>query len=106
MALLPDEDLDKILDNAVKVVANSNIMDFWAENKSRNKSLVEMVDALYHLCTLKNDFSYRQLLAKGILIIEKWKIGLPPSVLEVTLSHQKYHKGPPAPLLLMLGLEL
>ena len=77
----PDEDLDKILDNAVKVVSNSNIMEYWAEFKPRNKSLVEMVDVLYHLCTLKKDFSYRQFLAKGILIIEKWKIGLPPSVL-------------------------
>lgn len=77
----PDEDLDKILDNAVKVVANSNIMEYWAEYKPRNKSLAEMVDALYHLCTLKKDFSYRQLLAKGILIIEEWKIGLPPSFL-------------------------
>ena len=77
----PNEDLDRIISNAVKVVTDTNIMEYWAENKPRNKSLVEMVDALYHLCTLKKDFSYRQVLAKGILILEEWKIGLPPSLI-------------------------
>ncbi len=77
----PNEDLGKVLDDAVEAVANSNIMLYWAEKKPRNKSLVEMVDALYHLCTLKENASYRQLLAKGILTIEDWEIGLPPSLL-------------------------
>jgi hypothetical protein len=42
---------------------------------------VVWVEALYQLCTLKQDASYRQLLAEGVIEIENTGLGLPPSVL-------------------------
>jgi hypothetical protein len=77
----PDEDLSQILEDAVKAVDNCDIVEFWAERSPGHKSLVEMADALYHLCTLKPDIFYRQVLVRCILTIEDRKIGLPPSLL-------------------------
>ena len=77
----PDEDLADLLNNAVDAVTNSDILEYWADSKPRYFSLVEWVDALYHLCTLKQDASYRQFLAEGIIRIEDMELGLPPSLL-------------------------
>jgi hypothetical protein len=77
----PDEDLADLLNNAVDAVTKSDILEYWADSKPRYFSLVEWVDALYHLCTLKQDASYRQFLAQGIIKIEDMELGLPPSLL-------------------------
>jgi len=78
----PDADLAHTIDEAVKVVSNSSMLEYWAERESRHKSLVEWVDALYHLCTIKDDFSYRQLLAEGMIKIEDTAgVGFPPALL-------------------------
>lgn len=77
----PDEDLAQTVDEAIEAVSKSSILDYWAEKAPRHKSLVEWVDALYHLCMLKKDASYRKLLAEGMIKIEDTKIGLPPALL-------------------------
>ena len=77
----PDEDLAGILDGAIKAVTDSSILQLWAESKPRHFSVVVWVDALYQLCTLKQDASYRQLLAEGIMVIVDTGLGFPPSLL-------------------------
>lgn len=77
----PDEDLSEVVYGAVNAVSNSSILDYWAEWEPRHKSLVEWVDAMYHLCTITQDASYRHLLADGIIKIEDTGIGLPPALL-------------------------
>ena len=77
----PDEDLDEVLENAVKAVSDSSILEYWAEAKPRHFSLVVWVESLYHLCNLKQDALYRRLLAEGIIIITDAGLGLPPSLL-------------------------
>ena len=62
----PDEDLEVILAEAVEAVSDSSILKYWAESKPRHFSLVVWVEALYHLCTLRQDPSYRRLLAEGL----------------------------------------
>lgn len=77
----PDEDLGDILAEAVEAVSGTSMLKYWAESKPRHFSLVVWVEALYQLYTLKQDASYRQLLAEGIIEIENTGLGLPPSVL-------------------------
>jgi hypothetical protein len=77
----PDEDLAAILTEAVEAVCGSSILKYWAESKPRYFSLVVWVEALYHLCTLKQDPSYRRFLAEGAIIILDTGLGLPPSLL-------------------------
>lgn len=77
----PDEDLADILDEAIKAVSDSSILQLWAESKPRHFSVVVWVDALYQLCTLRQDASYRQLLAEGIMVIVETGLGFPPSLL-------------------------
>ena len=76
----PDEDLDKILSEAVEAVSGSSLLQYWAESKPRNFSLVVWVEALYHLCTLRENPSYRHYLAQGILLILDTGLGLPPAL--------------------------
>jgi len=77
----PDEDLGTVIENAVTAVSDSSILKYWAEAKPRHFSLVVWVESLYHLCILKLDPSYRQLLAEGIIHIIDTGLGLPPSLL-------------------------
>jgi hypothetical protein len=77
----PDEDLDGILADAVEAVSDSSILKYWAESKPRHFSLVVWVEALYHLCTLKQNPSYRRFLAEGVINSLDTGLGLPPSLL-------------------------
>jgi len=77
----PDEQFGGIIADAIKAVSDSSILKYWAESKPRFFSLVVWVEALYHLCSLKQDLSYRQLLAEGIMTLENVGLGLPPSLL-------------------------
>lgn len=77
----PEENLDQIIKEAVEAVADSSILKLWAESKPRHFSVVVWVDALYQLCTLKQDVVYRNLLAEGIITIVDAGLGLPPSLL-------------------------
>lgn len=77
----PDEDLDEILSAAVEAVSDSSMLEFWAESKPRQFSLVVWVEALYHLYTLRQNAVYRKRLAEGIMALIDTKLGLPPSLL-------------------------
>jgi hypothetical protein len=77
----PEEDLADILDDAIKAVTDSSILQLWAESKPRHFSVVVWTDALYQLCTLKQNASYRQLLAEGVMLITDTGLGFPPSLL-------------------------
>ena len=78
----PDDSLAQTIDEAVAAVTTSNnMLDYWAEKASRHKSLVEWVDALYHLCMLKQNPDYRQFLAEGMIKIEDTGVGLPPALI-------------------------
>ena len=76
----PDEDLGGIIDAAIKAVSDSSILQLWAESRPRHFSVVVWVDALYQLCTLRQDAAYRQLLAEGIMLIVDTGLGFPPSL--------------------------
>jgi hypothetical protein len=77
----PDEDLAGLLEDAVKAVSDSSLLEYWAEAKQRHFSLVVWVEALYQLCTLRQDTVYRRLLAEGMLKLLDNRLGLPPSLL-------------------------
>jgi hypothetical protein len=77
----PDEDLAGILDEAIKAVADTSLLTYWAEAKPRQFAVVEWADALYHLCTLDKDLSLRAHLGKTLLLIHDLGQGLPPSLL-------------------------
>ncbi|MDB4409744.1 hypothetical protein N9235_02940 [Gammaproteobacteria bacterium] len=77
----PDENLGEILAEAVDAVSGSSILKYWAESKPRHFSLVVWIEALYHLCTLKQDPSYRHLLAEGVINVLDTGLGLPPSLI-------------------------
>jgi len=77
----PDEDLAEIIENAVEAVTDSSILEYWAESKPRHFSLVVWVEALYYLCTLKQEPSYRKILAEGIMLILDAGLGVPPALL-------------------------
>jgi hypothetical protein len=93
----PDEDLAGIIAEAVEAVSGSSIMKLWAESKPRHFSLVVWVEALYHLCTLRQDASYRRLLAEGIISIEDTGLGLPPSLLGADAEAVKIADRIPCP---------
>ena len=77
----PDEDLDEIIRNAVAAVTDTSLLEYWAESKPRHFSLVVWVEALYHLCTIKQDPVYRKILAEGIMHILDAGLGMPPALL-------------------------
>jgi hypothetical protein len=93
----PDEDFAGIIAQAVKAVSDSSILKLWAESKPRHFSLVVWVEALYHLCTLQQDASYRRLLAEGIISIEDTGLGLPPSLLGADAEAVKITDRIPCP---------
>jgi hypothetical protein len=93
----PDEDLAEILAEAVEAVSDSSILKLWAESKQRHFSLVVWVDALYQLCTLRQDASYRRFLAQGIIHIEDTGLGLPPSLLGADPEAVKITDRVPSP---------
>jgi len=77
----PEENLAQTINEAIEAVSQSSLLDYWAEKQPRHKSLVEWADALYHLCMLKEDASYRALLVEGMLKIDDTGIGFPPALL-------------------------
>jgi len=77
----PTEDLSSIIDEAVKAVVNSRLLEYWSEAKPRQFSIVVWVDALYHLCTMNPDQAYRRHLAYAMLKAQDAGLGLPPSLL-------------------------
>lgn len=93
----PDEDLAGILSAAVKAVSDSSLLALWAESKQRHFSLVVWVDALYQLCTLQQDASYRRLLAEGVMHLVDTGLGLPPSLLGADPEAVKIEDRRPCP---------
>ena len=93
----PDEDLGEIVENAVAAVSDSSLLEYWAESKPRHFSMVVWVDALYQLCTLRQDASYRQLLAEGIMVIVDTGLGIPPSLLGADPEAVKMEDRVPCP---------
>lgn len=80
----PDEDLKVILDNAIKAVTDTSIMKYWAEVKAGNRqqfAVVVWVEAMYNMCTLSKETSYRRYLADAIMCAEDAGLGLPPCLL-------------------------
>ena len=77
----PDENLTTIVDEAVKAVMDSQLLEYWSEAKQRQFSVVEWADALYHLCTLSREPSLRRHLGKTLLVAHDVGLGLPPALL-------------------------
>jgi hypothetical protein len=77
----PDEQFNEVIGNALSAVTGSSILEYWADFKPRYFSLVVWVEALYHLCTLDQEPTYRKLLAEGIMSIDNAGLGLPPCLL-------------------------
>ena len=77
----PDESLREFLNNAVKFVANNNILQYWSESKPRQYALVVWVDALYRLCIMTEQVKYRHRLATAVMFADDTGLGLPPAIL-------------------------
>ena len=98
----PEEDLEEILNNAIKAVADTSIMKYWAEVKARNRqqfAVVVWIEAMYNMCTLSNEPAYRRHLADAILCATEAGLGLPPALLGADHEAvQKKHRIPcPSP---------
>jgi hypothetical protein len=77
----PTEDLSSIVDEAVKAVVDSQLMEYWSEAKPRQFSIAVWIEALFHLCTIRPDQAYRCHLAHAMLKAQDLGLGLPPSLL-------------------------
>jgi hypothetical protein len=79
----PDAELGPLIDAAIGFVVGNNqrVLRWWAEDKPRKFAIVVFGEALYQLCMLKPDISYRRHLAHTLVLIEDLKLGLPPSLL-------------------------
>jgi len=106
----PAEDLSGIIDEAIKAVDDSHLLEYWSEAKPRQFSIVVWVDALYHLCTLNPDQTYRRHLAHAMLKAHDTGLGLPPSLLGgdaevVRQNEQQACPSPTNPRLLVANLS-
>lgn len=77
----PDENLASIVDEGIKAVMDSQLLEYWSEAKQRQFSVVEWADALYHLCTLSREPSLRHHLGRTLLVAHDAGLGLPPALL-------------------------
>ncbi len=76
----PGEGFREIVDGAVAAVTGTRLLQYWAEAKQR-QALGYWVEALYQLCTLAPEGSYRRYLAEAMLAALDAGLGLPPSLL-------------------------
>jgi hypothetical protein len=86
------------LDDSVRAVTGTGLLKYWAEVKAR-QALGYWVEALYHLCILRQEPAYRRYLAEAILYAEDAGLGLPPSLLGANAEAvSKRHQVPcPSP---------
>ncbi|WP_404355960.1 hypothetical protein [Methylotuvimicrobium sp. KM1] len=91
----PSQQLQGILDEAIKAIANTSFLEYLAESKSRQDALAFWAEALYHLCMLHSEPIYRHYLAEAIIYLDKTGQGLPPSLLGANPEVvQKVHSIP------------
>jgi hypothetical protein len=76
----PEEDFREIANGAVAAVTGTRMLQYWGEARQR-QALGYWVDALYQLCTLAPEASYRRHLAEAMLAALDAGLGLPPSLL-------------------------
>lgn len=76
----PDEELEGILRGAASAVTSTRLLPYWVEARQR-QALGYWVEALYHLCTLRDDPACRAHLAEAIIAAIDAGLGLPPSLL-------------------------
>jgi hypothetical protein len=76
----PDASLGGVIDGAVAAVTGTSMLQFWLELRQR-QSLGYWVEALYHLCTLRQDMALRERLAQAIMSATDAALGLPPALL-------------------------
>jgi hypothetical protein len=76
----PSEDLDAVIDGAVSAVTETTLQRYWVE-ANQKQALGYWVEALYHICTLRQDPVYRRYLAEAMLSALDIGLGLPPSLL-------------------------
>lgn len=77
----PALDLGAVIAEAVKAVAKSQLLAYWAEANNRRFAVVVWADALYHLCMLDPSPELRQNLACAMLQANDAGMGLPASLL-------------------------
>lgn len=76
----PREDFRETITGAVSAVTDTTLLRYWAEAKQR-QALGYWVEALYQLCTLAPERSYRRYLVEAMLAALDAGLGLPPSLL-------------------------
>ncbi len=76
----PRVDFGEIIAGAVNAVTDTTLLQYWAEVRQR-QALGYWVEALYQLCTLAPEGSYRRYLAEAMLAALDAGLGLPPSLL-------------------------
>lgn len=96
----PEERLQNIIDDAVSFVMGKDraVLRWWAESEPRKFAVAVFAEALYQLCMLKRDARYREYLARVILCIEDFQLGLPPSLLGGNCEILKPSQQTPCPI--------
>jgi len=97
----PDDRLEAVIDGAVHFVVQDNysMMRWWAEAHPRRFAIVVFAEALYHLCMLTPEPRYRRHLAEALLLIDRLRLGLPPSLLggNAEISNRRRRVPCPSP---------
>jgi hypothetical protein len=93
----PDENLATIVDDAVKAVMETGLLEYWSEAEQRQFSVVEWADALYQLCTLSPEISLRRQLGQTLLLVHDNQLGLPPALLGADTEITRRSQRPPCP---------
>ncbi len=96
----PDDAMRPILERALSYTYGGNIRAHWKESPERQDALGFWAEALYHLCILDPDPTWRRWLAEAVIDCEDVSLGLPPSVLgangEAVAAQDRSHCPSPA----------
>lgn len=89
-----EKEMNKILEGALEFTQFYGIRKYWAQDRYKKYALGFWAEALYHLCTLKEDLKYRAWLAEAVINLEEKGLGVPPSLLganseAVSLEYQR-----------------
>lgn len=95
----PDEPLGGVIAGAVRAVTGSGLLRYWSEAANRRFAVVEWADALYQLCTLRQDMALRRHLAETLLLVCDLGLGLPPALLGGDAEVNRHgHRVPSCPI--------
>ena len=93
----PDQDVSRIIDQALAYTQNTQLRAFWAQDKKKSHALGFWADALWHLCVSDPEPRYRRWLAEAMLYCEDAGIGMPPVLLGANTEGIPFRERVPCP---------